>query len=129
MSEALDIISTYTRKQAIEDGQQREVTVFAKEEGFKFRVFLTQNAWAEAVRVPEGVICQDERGRLHDVFWMLHCAIKAMKKNDSLLWFSVKVRVGNAERAFKTVKLMSQCGPVDIDDPAPSLTIMMPEDY
>ena len=128
MSEAFDIISTYTRKQALEDGQQREVTEFAKEEGFVFRVFMTENAWSESVRIPEGVQCQDERGRLHDVFWMLHCAIKGAKPGSDTLRFSVKVRVGNKERSFKTVRMVSQCGPVDIDDPAPALTIMMPED-
>lgn len=128
MSEALDIISTRTRKQALEDGQQREVTVFAKEEGFVYRVFMTENAWSEAVRIPEGVQCQDERGRLHDVFWMLHGAIKCARPGSDTLRFSVKVRVGNKEGSFKTVRMVSQCGPVDFDDPAPALTIMMPED-
>lgn len=123
-----DSISTYTRKQAIADGFQVEITALAREEGFRRRVFITRNAWNQAVEVPEGVVGQDERGRLHDVLWLLHCAIKAMKEPDDLIRFSVKVRVGNAENAFKTVTLLSQCGPVDIDDPAPSLTIMLPED-
>jgi len=125
----IPVISAYTRKQAIEDGIQREITVEARETGFKFRTFITQNAWTKCVQVPEGVVCQDERGRLHDVLWMLFCAIKRMRGNDSIIKFVVHVRYGNAEKAFKTVKLLSQCGAVDIDDPEPSLTIMLPEDY
>jgi hypothetical protein len=125
----IPVISAYTRKQAIEDGIQREITDIAKEEGFKYRTFITQNCWMKAIQVPEGVVGQDERGRLHDVFWMLHCAIKRMRGNDSIIKFVVHVRYGNAEKALDKVTLLSQCGAVDIDDPTPSLTIMLPEDY
>jgi hypothetical protein len=123
------VIFTYTRQQALADGFHREITDIAKEEGFKHRTFITQNAWARAIKVPEGVVGQDERGRLHDVLMMLHFAIKAMKKPDNLLSFEVLVRVSNREHGLRKVKLLSQCGPVDIDDPAPSITIMLPEDY
>ena len=125
----MDVIYTYTRKQAIADGIQREISDVAKEEGFKFRTFMTESAWSTCVQVPEGVTGQDERGRLHDIFWMLHCAIRNMKTKDNLVSFEVLVRVNNQEHGMRKYRLLSQCGPVDIDDPTPSLTIMLPEDY
>src|SRR4051794_40044352 len=65
-----DILSRYTRTQAIEDGSLVDVTATAKEAGFRYPVTLTAAVWAEYVAVPDGVECQDEAGRLWDVLWM-----------------------------------------------------------
>jgi hypothetical protein len=125
----MDVIYTYTRKQAIADGIQREISDVAKEEGFKFRTFMTERVWSKCVQVPEGVTGQDERGRLHDIFWMLQCVIRSMKTKDNLVSFEVLVRVNNRGHGLRKYRLLAQCGPVDIDDSEPSLTIMTPEDY
>ena len=57
-----DLIFSYTRAQAIEDGVLVDVTETAKEAGFRIPVALTQSVWAEYVAVPEGVEGQDEEG-------------------------------------------------------------------
>ncbi len=58
------------------DRQQYDVTNFAKTAGFKFRFFLTSAVMETFVKVPHGVEGQDARGRLWDICWMLHLAIK-----------------------------------------------------
>ena len=37
----------------------------------------------------------------------------------------VALYVRNDNHAAKLVKLIAQCGPTDIDDPAPAITLMM----
>jgi hypothetical protein len=41
----MNIIYSYTRKQTIEDGQQRDVSATAAEAGIKFPVFVTNGVW------------------------------------------------------------------------------------
>ena len=57
-------IYTYTRKQAIADGFQIDVTTTAQEAGIKFPIFITRAVWDQFVTVPPGVTGQDEAGRL-----------------------------------------------------------------
>ena len=59
-----DIIYAYTRKQAVEDGEQVDVSTTAAEAGIRFPVFLTRRVYDKYVTVPENVSFQDEAGRL-----------------------------------------------------------------
>ena len=63
------IVYSYTRKHALADGFQVEVTKTAQEAGIKFPMFLTRAVWDAYVAVPEGVTAQDEAGRLWDLVW------------------------------------------------------------
>src|ERR1035438_2862684 len=69
------IIYSCTRRQAIADGYQVEVTKTGQEAGIKFPMFLTRAVFDQYVAVPEGVTGQDEAGRLWDVVWMTRFAI------------------------------------------------------
>jgi hypothetical protein len=62
-----EIVYAYTRKQAVADGVQVDVTTTAQEAGIKFPVFITRGVFESYVAVPEGVNGQDEAGRLWDV--------------------------------------------------------------
>jgi hypothetical protein len=130
------IISSYTRAQALEDGDLVDIAETGREAGFLFPVALTRHAWAECVALPEGYKgVQDEAGRLWDVLWMASCAVRAYtrsKPNDTntALWFSVYVRPINkdgrdAGRA-KLKRLVVKIGPGDEAEPV--ITIMFPED-
>ncbi|HEV8714223.1 MAG TPA: DUF6573 family protein, partial [Candidatus Binatia bacterium] len=44
-----EIISLYTRSQAIEDGFLVDVSVLARESGFKWPVAVTRRVWDEVV--------------------------------------------------------------------------------
>ena len=66
-----NIIYAYTRKQAVEDGEQVDVSATAAEAGIRFPVFLTRRVFNNYVAVPPEAIGQDEAGRLWDIVWML----------------------------------------------------------
>ena len=121
-----DIIYAYTRKQAIEDGFQIEVSTTAAEAGIRFPVFLTRSVYDAYVTVPPNVAGQDEAGRLWDIVWMLRHAIKSSPDDCDRIPVSLHVR--NDNRAPRPVKLIATCGALDIDDPQPAITVMMPDE-
>ena len=117
------VIYSYTRKQAVADGVQVEVTKTAQEAGIKFPMFLTRAVWDTYVTVPEGVTAQDEAGRLWDLVWMTRFAILRAKPGVDRIPVALYVR--NDNHRARLVKLIATCGPLDIDEPAPSITVMM----
>ena len=121
-----EVIYAYTRAQALEDGVLVDVSEMAKEAGIKYPVALTRAVWAKYVEVPEGVACQDERGRLWDIVWMFRCA--AARFNGDTLLFKLYVRNHNRERLTRqdVVTLKAMCGPGDTPDPV--ITIMLPDE-
>jgi hypothetical protein len=121
-----EVIYAYTRKQAIADGFQVEVSKTAQEAGIRFPVFITRTAFDAYVTVPPNVSGQDEAGRLWDVVWMLRFAIRKAVSGQSRLPFALYVR--NDNRAAKLVKLVAMCGALDIDDPQPAITITLPDE-
>jgi len=121
-----EVIYAYTRKQALADGFQVEVSKTAQEAGIRLPVFITRTAFDAYVTVPPNVSGQDEAGRLWDVVWMLRFAIRKAAQGQSRLPFALYVR--NDNRAPRLVKLVAMCGALDIDDPQPSITIMLPDE-
>lgn len=118
-----EIIYAYTRKQAVADGVQVDVSQTAREAGIRFPVYLTRGVYDAYVTVPEGVTCQDEAGRLWDLAWMLRHAI-GQSNGGNRLPFALYVR--NDNRRAKLIQLVALCGPLDIDDPQPAITVLMP---
>jgi len=120
------VIYSYTRAQAVADGVQVDVTKTAQEAGIKFPVFITRTVFDAYVAVPEGVTGQDEAGRLWDICWMLRFAIlRAHGHTDRL---PVALYVRNDNRAARLVKLIASCGALDIDNPSPAITVMLPDE-
>jgi len=120
------VIYSYTRSQAIADGFQIEVSKVAREAGIKFPVFLTREVYDNYVTVPAGVTGQDEKGRLWDIVWMTRFAILKAKPDQTRLLVALYVRNDN-QRAH-LIKLIATCGPLDIDNPQPAITIMLPDE-
>jgi hypothetical protein len=121
-----EVVYAYTRSQAVADGFQIEVTKTAHEAGIRFPVFLTRAVYDAYVTVPPGVTGQDEPGRLWDVLWLLRFAIRKAQPGQNRLPFALYVRNDNG--ASRLVKLIAACGALDIDDPAPAITVMMPDE-
>jgi hypothetical protein len=119
-----DIIYTYSRAQAVADGVQIEVTKIAHEAGIRFPVFLTRAVYDAYVTVPANATGQDEAGRLWDVVWMTRFAI--LRARPGVNRIPVALYVRNDNRATKLVKLVATSGPLDVDDPQPAITIMLP---
>jgi len=120
------VIYSYTRKHAIADGSQVDVSQTAQEAGIKFPVFLTRTVFDAYVTVPEGVTGQDEAGRLWDIIWLLRFAILRSAARCERLPFALYVRNDNCKP--KLVKLVATCGPLDMDDTQPAITVMLPDE-
>jgi hypothetical protein len=121
------IVFAYSRSQAIADGFQIEVTKIAEEAGIKFPVFITRGVFELCVAIPPGVSCQDESGRLWDVVWMLRFAILKARPGVQRIPVALYVRNSDTERP-RLVKLIATVGPLDIDDPQPAITVMLPDE-
>jgi hypothetical protein len=120
------VIYAYSRSQAVADGVQVDVTKTAQEAGIKFPMFLTRAVFDAYVAVPEGVTGQDEAGRLWDLVWMARFAILRSHGHTDRLTVALYVR--NDNHRAKLVKLIATCSALDIDDPQPALTLMMPDE-
>lgn len=119
----MDLIYSYTRKQAIEDGVLVDVSRFAQDAGISFPVAMTRAIWCGYVEPPkslEGI--QDWEGRLWDV---LNCLRQAASKTsgDTIKFLvSFQMKQGVSE----DVVLKALCGPGD--NSSPVITVMLPEE-
>ena len=122
MFEDFELIHSYTRKQAIEDGVLVDVSETAKEAGIKYPTAVTSAVFEGYVRVPPGVAAQDERGRLWDLLWLLRITIGRHKEaeGDTLL-YTVFIRNDTTEP--QPVKFKAIVGPGDEGEPV--ITVMM----
>jgi hypothetical protein len=113
-----EIVSTYTRAQAIEDGMLVDVSETAREAGIKYPVALTRAVFERCVALPKRYRgLEDERGRLWDVVSMYRFAARATSGNTLLYRLTVSRR---------RVVLKAICGPGDTAEP--TITIMLPEE-
>ncbi|RDH87709.1 MAG: hypothetical protein DIZ78_03935 [endosymbiont of Escarpia spicata] len=126
-----EVISTYTRAQAIEDGVLIDAGSMASEAGFKWPVALTSAVWADCVAWTkddsEQQVHQDQSGRLWDVLYMASHAIRTNKDSgDRLLIQLYRVpRDGRSTEAILvTLKLI--VGPGDAGEPV--ITILLPHE-
>jgi hypothetical protein len=129
-----EVIHTYTREQAIEDGVLVDVTEAGREVGFQFPVAMTQAAWLDTVKWSEAdekrkpeYTGQDERGRLHDVVWMAMLAARRAPAGTRRIPVRL-LRVPTVGRGVRPryADLVMECGPGDNAEPV--LTIMMPDE-
>lgn len=124
--EGAEVISAYSRAQAIEDGVLVDVSETAAEAGFKVPVAVTQAVWSEVIAPSQEAIDtlgQSANGRLWDVFWMLFVAVKQTKEPSHTLRY--KLLVADTDGA-KEVTLKAIIGPGDTPDAV--MTIMLPSE-
>ena len=93
-----EVIYSYTRAQAVLDGFQIEVSKTAT-----------------------------EAGRLWDVLWLLRFAIIRSQPGTSRLTVALYVRNSDTHPPRLT-KLIATAGALDIDDPAPAITVLLPDE-
>jgi hypothetical protein len=124
--EGADIISVYTREQAIDDGVLVDVSETAKEAGFRYPVAMTIGAWCDLVAWDDSNPWpQDESGRLWDVLTMMVYASKRMSGASDRVNCEV-LRVPNRPDAKKAVlaKFYALCGPGDEGEPVVTVMLM-----
>jgi hypothetical protein len=121
-----DLISSFTRAQAIEDGVLADVTEWASSTtgfhgGFTIPVALTAAVWADIENIPQRCQDQDVRGRTHDLLFMASQAARRSKGGSDLL-FQVLMDVGCSRK--QTYRLV--VGPGDKGEAV--ATILKPEE-
>lgn len=119
-----DVISSYSRKQAIEDGELVDLTEWASHDkgfqgGFNIPVAVTRGVWADIQSIPASQSHQDERGRAHDVLWMASRAA-ARAKDGGRTRFQVKMHVAGTRKQLHTYDMAIGSG----DNGEPVITIM-----
>ncbi len=142
MFEDFEVISSYTRAQAIEDGVLVDLTHpsftfrpnlnICKEAGIKFPVAMTRAAYSLAVQREDEPLpaWNDLSGRLWDVLYMFKLAARnggtELRYRVSVTnWVRVNGRRINRTKQ-ETIVLKALCGPGD--DAEPVITIMLPDE-
>jgi len=119
-----EVIYSYTRAQAIEDGYLVDVTETASEAGIKYPVAVTRTVW-------DGYITPDKRsrkhgqsesGRLWDIFSIYRFAVKRNIFSADTLYFHVYFIM--KEKQKRLIPLKAHIGPGDNGEPV--ITIMKP---
>jgi hypothetical protein len=122
------VIYSYTRADAIADGDLIDVSTMAREAGIKYPVAITRAAWAHTVEhTPEEKdLGQSETGRLWDVLWMFRCA--AGRGGREIFYTLLVLRATKRGKGYRheKVTLKAICGPGDTPDPV--ITIMLPDE-
>ncbi len=111
-----EVISSYSRKQAISDGMLADVSKFAKGY-FKFPMAFTSALWS-VVKRTSTKSGHDMTGIMHDIFSLMQMA--ARRSGGDRIKF--KVRIGRKDHS-----LMAVIGPGDTA--APVMTVGYPEDF
>ena len=126
-----EVISTYTRAQALEDGVLVDAGLMANEVGFKLQVALTSAVWSDCVAWTDSDSqkkpFQDQSGRLYDVLFMAAFAIQtSADSGDRLLYELYRVPRDGYSTEAKPVTLKLIVGPGDHGEPV--MTILLPEE-
>ena len=124
-----EVISTYSRAQAIEDGvlvdlRAGELDELVRQAGIRFPVACTAEVFSSCIDLTPAAkrAGNDIKGRCWDVLWMLRQAIRAARPGTTRITFKVAV-VRERVRPTPT-ELVAVCGPGD--DMEPVITIQFP---
>jgi len=123
-----DVISTYTRAQAIEDGVLIDAGSIALEAGFTGPVALTSAVWADCVAWSDDdsqkQVHQDQSGRLWDTLYMAAYAIRTSTgSGDRMLYELYRIPRDGHSMEAQLVALKLIIGPGDHGEPV--MTILL----
>jgi hypothetical protein len=112
-----DVVYSYTREQALQDGVLVDVSKMAKEVGIKYPTAVTAAIWSIIETFPAGY-GQSVEGRLWDTLFLFRTA--ASKQTGQEVHFKVGYR---QEAGVEETSLWGWCGPGDTQDPV--ITLML----
>lgn len=129
---AAEIISTFSRADALADGVLVDVSQLAREAGFTVPVAMTRAAWEDCAEWTEEdsrrkCAHQDQTGRLWDVLTMAHIGARRAQRGQSRTLFQL-YRVPRQGRGVRprlvALALVISAG----DSGEPVITIMEPSE-
>lgn len=117
-----DVIFSYSRAQAIEDGVLVDVSEAARDIGIKYPVAMTHGVWSACVDIPDSV---DERVRQYRINMVLMKTLEAARRTQGdRMEFVVNAQALHTKgQEFVKHNLWALCGPGDTLDPV--ITIML----
>lgn len=124
-----DLIYSYTREQAINDGVLIPVDEqTCREAGIRLPVCVTDHLWSliepDTLDTMPG---QSVNGRLWDLLWLFRVAAQQNSGTDRLRYIcSFWVRKQGCPMRMEEYDIIAVCGPGDSGEPV--LTLMLPED-
>ena len=126
-----EVVYSYTRAQAVEDGVLVDAGTMAQEAGFKWPVALTSAVWEDCVVWSDDDNCnkpfQDQAGRLWDVLYMASHAIRTSKDSGDRIMFQLyRVPRHGCSMEAELVRLKLIVGPGDSGEPV--ITILQPHE-
>lgn len=123
-----EVIHSYNRAQAIEDGHLIDVSEAAAEAGFRVSVAITSAAWGDCVawseRDSRRQTYQDEAGRLWDVLWMAMNSARRCAGEQSFAFQLYRIPRGGRAMRPRLTRLLCMIGPGDNFEPV--VTVMLP---
>ncbi len=117
-----DVVYSYTRSQAIEDGVLVDISELAREAGFKFPVAVTRTVFELLNDTAQAG--QSFEGRAWDLLMVLRFEIKKSKTGE-LVYFAPLFNA-HEHQDPKPYKLYAKCHPGDTLEPV--ITVMFPNE-
>lgn len=124
-----DLISVYTRSDALQDGVLIEVDPkICQEAGIRWPVAVTDHLWGYiAPDNLEDLPGQSVNGRLWDLLWMFRSTAGSPRwRGADRIRFPVIFQMKTDDIRSETITVIGACGPGD--DGEPVITLMLPED-
>ncbi len=126
--EGFEVISVYTRAQAIADGVLHDVSLTAKECGFKIGVAITNTIWSRWIEASPELqeYGQSTESRLRDLLTVLWVKIRALPKDATprRLAFRVRFLMDAAHERYEEPKLTCDLSAGDAGEAV--LTVLLP---
>jgi len=123
--EGFELIYSYSRKQALENGVLVDATVQARETGFKLHTAVTATLYNGYILPPEGLEGEGQsvEGRLNDLLWLVMVAARKQLEGSRV---ETDVCFLMAPGRQEKIRIIAVVGPGDAGEPV--LTIMLPGD-
>lgn len=123
-----EIIYAYSRKQALQDGEQILINNYFPKicsYFYKYTVYITRVIWEEIIQLAETNI-QSIENSINDILFMSINNSSRFKTSQNRVEF--KLYLPFTEEEWKIKHLIAECGPEDIDNSLPCITIITPFD-
>jgi hypothetical protein len=123
-----EVISTYSRTQAIEDGvlvdlTQGELGELVREAGIRYPLACTAAVYAKGVTPAAKKMGNDIKGRMWDVLTMYKYAVRGAKPGQQQIYIHLHCVVKRIVPSPVVIKAV--CGPGDAAEP---VILMMPDE-
>ena len=122
-----DLIFVYPRREALADGAQVDANIGdlaeVSRQHYKFPVYMTAGVFDLLERAVNNTKAHNDfKGVWHDILFMSHAFCREVSPQRREFQVIITTGPGLKEIIYH---LAAECGPMDFDDPAPVVTVML----